>query len=153
MARGGEYKIRPYIRTNYHLCRTPVEVETVDSIRLLRLNRPQAASPKLLPQIVGLANALDLSLTAKTVDAAEAFRIGLVNYLVPDEELMPKAYEIARSIAEKSPQAIGFARRSFYDGLDLNFEEQQKKEKMEFAQVVVSDAFRQGQKQFLEKKR
>lgn len=113
---------------------------------------PEAGSPWLLPQIVGLANALDLSLTAKTIDAAEAFRIGLVNYLVPDAELMPKAIEIGRSIAEKSPLAIGFARRSFYDCLELNFEEQQKKEKMEFARCLVSDGFRQGQKKFLERK-
>jgi len=113
---------------------------------------PEAASPLLLPRIVGLANALDLSLTAKTIDASEAYRIGLVNYLVPDDQLMSKAMEIAESIAEKSPTAIGFARRCFYDALELNFEQQQQKEKEEFARCVTSEHFHKSRENFVERK-
>jgi 2-(1,2-epoxy-1,2-dihydrophenyl)acetyl-CoA isomerase len=114
---------------------------------------PEAASPLLLPRIVGLANALDLSLTAKTIDAAEAYRIGLVNYLVPDDQLMDKTMEIAESIAEKSPTAIGFARRCFYDALELNFEQQQKKEKEEFVKCVTAGDFSKSQEKFVDEKK
>ncbi len=114
---------------------------------------PEAGSPLLLPQIVGLGNALDLSLTAKTIDAAEAYRIGLVNYLAPDAELMDKALEVARSIAEKSPTAIGFAKRGFYDSLELDFQAQQKMEKDNFAKCILSPDFREQQTKFLKKKK
>jgi len=102
---------------------------------------PEAGSPYLLPRIVGLANALDLSLTAKNVDAAEAYRIGLVNYVVPDDQLMAKANEMAQSIAIKSPTAISVARRAFYESLELSFEEQRKREKINFDKCLNSPEF------------
>ena len=114
---------------------------------------PEAASPKLLPQIVGLANALDLSLTAKMIEADEAYRIGLVNYLVPGDQLMDKAMEIAGSIAEKSPMPVAFARLGFYESLEQTFEEQQKTEKENFDKCAASESFREGQKKFMERKK
>jgi enoyl-CoA hydratase/carnithine racemase len=114
---------------------------------------PEAASSLLLPQIVGLANALELALTAKTIDAKEAFRIGLVNRVVPDSELMPEAVEMAKSIAEKSPVAIRFAKRGFWDALEQTFQEQQKQEKTNFARCAASAAFSDQQKKFKEKKK
>ncbi len=97
---------------------------------------PEAGSPYLLPRIVGLANALDLSLTAKTIGADEAFRIGLVNYVSPDDQLMEKALEIAAGIAAKPEMAISIAKRSFYDSLDCTFEEQRRMEKPNFDRAL-----------------
>lgn len=114
---------------------------------------PEAASPILLPQIVGLGNALELGLTAKTIDADEAFRIGLVNKVVRDKDLMHAAVEMAKSIAEKSPVAVRFARRGFYDALEQTFEQQQKQEKTNFAVCVASKAFSDQRKNFSEKKK
>jgi len=97
---------------------------------------PEAGSPYLLPWIIGLANALDLSLTAKTIGAEEAYRIGLVNYVVPDDQLMAKAREIAEGIAAKPELAISIAKRSFYDSLDCTFEEQRKMERPNFDRAL-----------------
>ena len=124
------------------------------SMRFTQLGMiPEAGSPYLLPRIVGLANALDLSLTAKNVDAREAYRIGLVNYVVPDDQLMPKSLEVARNIAIKSPTAISTARRSFYDSLELSFAEQRKREREDFDKCLNSDEFRAMRKKFRQLKK
>ncbi len=114
---------------------------------------PEAASPLILPHIVGLGNALELGLTAKTIDAQEALRIGLVSKVVPHYQLMSAALETARLIAEKSPMAISFAKRGFWDALEQTFEEQQNQEKLNFGKCVTSKAFSDQRRDFSQKKK
>jgi enoyl-CoA hydratase len=57
-------------------------------------------------QLVGPANAKEFIMTGDTIDAREAFRIGLVNKVVPDQELMKAAREMIDKIASKAPTAI-----------------------------------------------
>ena len=54
-----------------------------------------------LPRLVGRGRALDLLMTGRTIDARESLRIGLIEYLVPDEELLNQALELASTIAIK----------------------------------------------------
>lgn len=63
-----------------------------------------------LPRIVGAARAKELIFTARTVDAEEAERIGLVNRVVPAEELEGVAWEMAASIARNSPEAVRWSK-------------------------------------------
>ena len=67
-----------------------------------------------LPRLIGTARALELFWTGRTVDAQEAERIGMVNRVVPDEELMAATYALARTIAAKPQQAVRFFRRAVY---------------------------------------
>ncbi|MDO8440340.1 MAG: enoyl-CoA hydratase-related protein [Polaromonas sp.] len=67
-----------------------------------------------LPRLIGTARALELFWTGRTVDALEAERIGMVNRVVPDNELMAATYELARTIAAKPQQAVRFFRRAVY---------------------------------------
>lgn len=60
---------------------------------------PELASPWLLPRIVGLSRAAELLYTGRMLDAREALEFGLVSRVVPDEELMSTAMELAREIA------------------------------------------------------
>ncbi len=60
----------------------------------------------LLPRLIGGANANDLLLTGRKVDAAEAFRMGLVSRVVPDEEILNRSLEMARGICEFSPYGV-----------------------------------------------
>jgi enoyl-CoA hydratase len=66
-----------------------------------------------LPRRVGMAKARELSLTGNFVDAAEALRIGLVNHVVPHEELLPYALELAGAIAEQDPRMVATMRRDW----------------------------------------
>ena len=61
-----------------------------------------------LPQLVGYAKAAELLFTGDTVDAAEAERIGLVSRVLPADELLPAAHELAGRIAANPPQAVRY---------------------------------------------
>lgn len=65
----------------------------------------------LLPRVIGFSKAVELSLTGETIDATEALRIGLVSEMVADDQLMPKAQEIAAKIAANPPHAVRMTKR------------------------------------------
>lgn len=73
-----------------------------------------------LPRLVGMPRALELLWTGRFVDAEEAERIGLVNRVVPDGELMAATYELAQRIAEGPPIAIRIMKRAAYQGASLD---------------------------------
>lgn len=75
-----------------------------------------------LPRIVGLGRALDLVLTGRAVDAAEAKAIGLADRVVPRGEALAAAKELGRTIASFPWSCVLSDRRSVYEGLDATFE-------------------------------
>jgi enoyl-CoA hydratase len=68
-----------------------------------------------LVAIAGLAVALDIALTGRMLDADEAYRLGLVNQVVPDEQLMNKAEEMAGRILKNSQQAVRSAKETILE--------------------------------------
>ena len=60
-----------------------------------------------LPQRVGKGRAMELIITGKTINATQAMNYGLVNYVVPQTELLDKAFSILKVVHEKSPIAVG----------------------------------------------
>lgn len=81
-----------------------------------------------LPRIVGLGNALDMLITGRTVDAAEALRIGLATRLVEDGQALPAAIELAQQVARFPQIALGSDRQSAYGQFDHPFGEAIAKE-------------------------
>jgi enoyl-CoA hydratase len=67
---------------------------------------PGYGGTQRLTQLVGKGRALELILTGKTIDAQTALNYGLVNYVVPQAELMPKTRELMQTIVSKSPLAL-----------------------------------------------
>jgi enoyl-CoA hydratase/carnithine racemase len=79
---------------------------------------PEAASSWFLPRVVGISQAMEWVATGRVFDAAEALRGGLVSRVVPDAELLPAAYALAREIVENtSGVAVGAARQLLWSML------------------------------------
>ena len=70
-----------------------------------------------LPRLIGTPRALELLWTGRVIDATEAARIGLVNEIVPDADLLPVALKLAAEIAVQPQEAIRITKRSVYQGL------------------------------------
>ena len=73
---------------------------------------PGDGGTQRLPRLVGLGRAMEMILTGDFIDAEEAYRIGLVNKIVPHEELMEKAMELAKKIASRPPLAVRYAKEA-----------------------------------------
>lgn len=94
-----------------------------------------------LPRIVGLGRALDLILTGREIDAAEAERIGFVDRLVPTGTALEAAVELARQIASFPWRCVVSDRRAVYDGLGLGLTEALANEDRLGREVIFADDF------------
>ncbi len=84
--------------------------ETFVSVGLI----PGDGGSYFLAKAVGFPKALELALTSRVIDADEAYRIGLVAEVVPHENLMEKAFEMAKLIASRPPRILRMAKRLMY---------------------------------------
>jgi enoyl-CoA hydratase len=73
---------------------------------------PGDGGTQRLPRLVGLGRAMEMILTGDFIDALEAYRIGLVNKVVPHEELMENAIALAQKIAKRPPLAVRYAKEA-----------------------------------------
>jgi enoyl-CoA hydratase/carnithine racemase len=73
-----------------------------------------------LSRAIGQKRALQMLLTGEMIDAATAADWGLVNLVVPAEELETRTYELARTIAQASPLVVGIGKEAFYRQLELD---------------------------------
>jgi enoyl-CoA hydratase len=80
---------------------------------------PGGGGTQRLPRVVGRGKALEMILTGARVPAAEALRLGLVERVVPVAELMQTAADLARTIADKAPVALRYAKEAVVAGLEL----------------------------------
>jgi enoyl-CoA hydratase/carnithine racemase len=80
---------------------------------------PGAGGTQRLPRLIGKARAKELILTARKLGAAEAERIGLVNFVADEGQLREKGLEVARAIAANGPVAVRAAKRSIDEGCEL----------------------------------
>jgi enoyl-CoA hydratase len=83
---------------------------------------PGFGGTQRLPRLVGLSNAMELLFTGKTIDAAEALRIGLVSAVYPPEELMPKAAELAAAIARQPQIAVRQIKQCVHKGIQADLD-------------------------------
>jgi enoyl-CoA hydratase/carnithine racemase len=77
------------------------------------------AGTYFLPRLIGSVRALELFWTGREVRSDEAERIGLVNRVVDDADLLPATYQLARQIASQSPQAVRLFKRAVYQSQTL----------------------------------
>ncbi|MCH5675567.1 enoyl-CoA hydratase-related protein [Streptomyces gilvus] len=109
--------------------------------------------PYVLPRIIGLENALDLLLSARTFDADEAKALGLVSRVVEPEELMDAVRAYARDIARNcSPRAMAVVRRQVYGDLDRDFDTALARSYSAMQYFAGSPDFKEGVESFTEKR-
>lgn len=106
------------------------------------------AGTKLIAQIVGLGKAKELIFTGDFIDASEALRIGLVNQVVPENQLMDAALAMCRKINQRSPLALRLSRTAIDQGLHAGFEEILELEASHLLVCVQA----QNQQEYLEQK-
>jgi 2-(1,2-epoxy-1,2-dihydrophenyl)acetyl-CoA isomerase len=96
---------------------------------------PGLGSTHLLPRIVGRAKALELTMSARTIGAAEAAECGLVNKVVPAEKLMAEARELAALIAANPPHAVAAAKAAISYGHAHSMQEAMRNEERASAEL------------------
>lgn len=106
----------------------------------------------LLPRLVGLAKAYELILTTDIIDANEAYRIGLVNKIVPHEELMSATMELAAKLASKPPISVQLAKEGVRKGLGMPLDEWAQWHSLAFNFCRETEDHREGSRAFVEKR-
>lgn len=108
----------------------------------------------LLPLVIGDKAARELILTGETIDATEAARLGLCNYVVPVAHLEAKLIEVVAKLRDLSTVSLEFARRSMDMGRGLNLDTALKQlEDMYLNELMRSGDAKEGVKSFMEKRK
>ena len=105
-----------------------------------------------LPRLVGKGRALELLLTGKMIDAAEAYRIGLVNMVVPADQVVTAATELLRSILQQGPIAVRLVLEAVEAGFDMTVEDALLLEANHFGLASATEDMREGTAAFLAKR-
>ena len=113
---------------------------------------PGYGGTQRLARLVGKGKALEIICTADRVSAADAEKIGLVNKVVPADQLMSAAEEMARKIASRGPVAVRCALEAVMSGSEMPFEEGQFLEATLFGLLCATDDMKEGMNAFLEKR-
>ncbi len=114
---------------------------------------PGAGGTQRLPRLVGKQKAMEMILIGKSISADEAYRIGLVNRVVPVESLMDEAKKMANEIASKPPISVRAAKEAILRAQDTTLEVGLDFERKAFYTLFATEDAREGMKAFLEKRK
>jgi enoyl-CoA hydratase len=113
---------------------------------------PGGGGSQRLPRLIGLGEALKLTLTADRIDAAEALRIGLVDEVVAHERLRARTLELAGRIASKSAVAVRLAKAAVKASARLPLDQGLRYEQALFTLALATEDKEEGVRAFLEKR-
>ncbi|MCL4242454.1 MAG: enoyl-CoA hydratase/isomerase family protein [Dehalococcoidia bacterium] len=114
---------------------------------------PGAGGTQRMPRAIPQAWANYLILTAEQIDAETAMRIGLVSHVVPKEELMDRAWQIANTICERGPLAVRAAKESINRGLDMPLDNGLAFEDLLLGKLMATQDAKEGPRAFAEKRK
>ena len=113
---------------------------------------PGYGGTQRLSRIVGKGRAIQLLTTAEMIDAAEAYRIGLVNKVVSGDDLISAATEMMKQILANGPLAVALCIEAVDRGLEMSLEEGMVLEANHFGLLAATEDMTEGMKAFLEKR-
>ncbi len=114
---------------------------------------PGGGGTQRLPRLIGKGKALEMILTGARIPAAEALRLGIVERVVPAGDALKAATELARTIAEKAPIALRYAKEAVVKGLGMSLEDGLRLEGDLSTLLRTTDDRVEGAKAFLEKRK
>ena len=113
---------------------------------------PGYGGTQRLPRLVGKGRALDLIMSGRIIGAAEAFQMGLVNKVVPPDDLLEEAGKVLRGIMTMGPLAVRLSIEAIDGGGDMSLDEGLLLEANHFGLLAASDDMKEGMGAFLEKR-
>ena len=114
---------------------------------------PGFGGTQRLARLIGIGRAKELIFTCDSIDANEAYRIGLVNKVVPTEELMPTAKEMAAKICSKGSYAVAMAKFAINTGYDMDIRDAIEMEANVFGLTCSTHDQKEGMSAFLERRK
>ena len=114
---------------------------------------PGYGGTQRLTRLVGIGVAIELITTGRMIDAAEAYRIGLLNAVLPQADLLPHCEKVAAEILSKGPLAVRCAMDAALRGLDSTLEQGLALESTYFGLLSATTDMREGLTAFLEKRK
>ncbi len=106
-----------------------------------------------LPRVIPWCKAAEILLMGRPIDAQEAYRIGLVNKVVPTEQVMPAAKEWANAICQAGPLAVRAAKEAMVRGSGMSLEDGLRLENSLVAYLFSTEDFTEGTTAFVEKRK
>lgn len=113
---------------------------------------PGGGGTQRLPRLIPLGRALEMLYTGKRIDAHDALRLGLVDYVVPMAELIRRCEEIAAEICKSAPLAVRKIKEVALRGLDLPLAEGLRLEQQSYQWLNATEDSREGARAFAEKR-
>ena len=113
---------------------------------------PEFGSTFLLSRIVGLGRALELCLTARIIDAQEALAMGLVNKVVPHDDLVEETMAMATALANGPTRTLSLVKKVIHEGLVADIDQAGRNEEEAFTWCLRSPEHAEGVRAFLEKR-
>lgn len=114
---------------------------------------PEGGITYFLPRLIGVPKALELFCTGRTIDAKEAERIGLVNQVVPADQLETTVNNFAVKLAQGPPVALSLMKKSVYQAMTMDLPSVMELEARTQAICMTTDDFREGVNAFKEKRK
>ena len=113
---------------------------------------PGYGGTQRLARLIGRDRAKGIIFTGERVGAEDAYRLGIVDRIVPQAELVDEAVNLAKNLAQKAPRAIALAKMAINEGISLPLDEALELEAQLFGQAAATEDRREGANAFLEKR-
>jgi enoyl-CoA hydratase/carnithine racemase len=113
---------------------------------------PGAGGTQRLPRLVGIGKALDIMLSAEPIDAAEAYRCGIVERLVPAGQALRTAVDMIKVYEKRAPLSLAYVKRAVRTGVQMDLASAIEFERFLVSAIYATDDRKEGIGAFLEKR-